>query len=148
MVIINSISRKLDQSENCTMPLSKSFLCKNCISLWNYLVHLVLPTCQKLTCMYSWSSQWMVMSSHPGLPMKNVWCMGWFKFLHIVKKACRAKQEWSTDAYSSPFVTIHYTLFDFVVGKHPNNIESNHQRSDIVEKCISGDRQFCFQWHM
>ena len=32
----------------------------------------------------------------------------------IVKKACLAKQEWSTDAYSSLFVTIHYTLFDFV----------------------------------
>ena len=32
----------------------------------------------------------------------------------IVKKASPAKQEWSTDAYSSLFVTIHYTLFDFV----------------------------------
>ena len=30
----------------------------------------------------------------------------------LVKKACLAKQEWSTDAYSSLFVTIHYTLFD------------------------------------
>ena len=29
----------------------------------------------------------------------------------IVKKACPAKQEWSTDAYSSLFG---YTLFDFV----------------------------------
>ena len=32
----------------------------------------------------------------------------------IVKKACLAKQECSTDAYSSLIVTIHYTLFDFV----------------------------------
>ena len=29
----------------------------------------------------------------------------------IVKKACPARQEWSTDAYSSLF---DYTLFDFV----------------------------------
>ena len=32
----------------------------------------------------------------------------------LVKKACLAKQEWRTDAYSSPFVTVHYALFDFV----------------------------------
>ena len=30
--------------------------------------------------------------------------------IRIVKKACLAKQEWSTDAYSSLFVTIHYTF--------------------------------------
>ena len=65
----------------------------------------------------------------------------------IVKKACLAKQEWSTDAYISLFVTTHYidSLIcwpsDIPVGKHPNdnNIESNHQRSDIVEKHTSGD---------
>ena len=32
----------------------------------------------------------------------------------IVKKACLAKQEWSTDAYNSLLVTIHYTLFDLL----------------------------------
>ena len=65
----------------------------------------------------------------------------------IVKKACLAKQEWSTDAYISLFVTTHYIdclicwPSDIPVGKHPNdnNIESNHQRSDIVEKHTSGD---------
>ena len=65
----------------------------------------------------------------------------------IVKKACLAKQEWSTDAYISLFVTTHYIdclicwPSDIPVGKHPNdnNIESNHQRLDIVEKHTSGD---------
>ena len=52
-----------------------------------------------------------LMSSHPGLPTDNVW---WIDSNPIVKKACLAKQEWSTDAYISLFVTIHYTLFDLL----------------------------------
>ena len=65
----------------------------------------------------------------------------------IVKKACLAKQEWSTDAYSSLFVTIHYTLFDFV--GHPIfqlesilmtiTLNQTTKRSDIVEKRTSRD---------
>ena len=50
--------------------------------------------------------------------------------IRLVKKACLAKQEWSTDAYIFLFVAIHY---DIPVAKHPNdnNIESNHQRSTL-----------------
>ena len=64
----------------------------------------------------------------------------------IVKKACLANKNGAlmhTVLYLSLFI-IHSLICwpsDIPVGKHPNdnNIESNHQRSDIVEKRTSGD---------
>ena len=74
----------------------------------------------------------------------NVW---WIDSNSYSQEGMSSKQEWSTDAYISLFVTTHYIdclicwPSDIPVGKHPNdnNIESNHQRSDIVEKHTSGD---------
>ena len=82
-----------------------------------------------------------LMSSQPGLITNNV---GGLIQIHIVKKACLAKQEWNTDAYYLPLFITHSLICwpsNIPVGKHPNdnNIESNHQRSDIVEKRTSGD---------
>ena len=45
--------------------------------------------------------------SHPGPPIKMSDCL-------IQIPICPANLEWSTDAYSSLFVTTDYTLFDFV----------------------------------
>ena len=64
----------------------------------------------------------------------------------IVKKACLANKNgvlMHTVLYLSLFI-IHSLICwpsDVPVGKHPNdnNIESNHQRSYIVEKRTSGD---------
>ena len=64
----------------------------------------------------------------------------------IVKKACLANKNGAlmhTFLYLSLLI-IHFLICwpsDIPVGKHPNdnNIESNHQRSDIVEKHTSGD---------
>ena len=52
-----------------------------------------------------------LMSSHPGLPTDNVW---WIDSNSYSQEGMFSKQEWSTDAYISLFVTIHYTLFDLL----------------------------------
>ena len=52
-----------------------------------------------------------LMSSHPGLPTNNVW---WIDSNSYSQEGMSSKQKWSTDAYSSLFVTIHYTLFDLL----------------------------------
>ena len=72
-----------------------------------------------------------LMSSHPGLPMSNVW---WIDSNSYSQEGMSSKQEWSTDAYSSLFVTIHYILFDLLDIQYSswpnnNNIESNHHQS-------------------
>ena len=85
-----------------------------------------------------------LMSSHPGLPTNNVWWID--SNSYIVKKACLAKKNGAlmhTFLDLSLFI-IHSLICwpsDIPVGKHPNgnNIESNQQRSDIVEKHTSGD---------
>ena len=52
-----------------------------------------------------------LMSSHPGLPTDNVW---WIDSNSYSQEGMFSKQEWSTDAYISLFVTIHYTLIDLL----------------------------------
>ena len=52
-----------------------------------------------------------LMSSHPGLPTDNLW---WIDSNSYSQEGMSSKQEWSTDAYISLFVTIHYTLFDLL----------------------------------
>ena len=60
-------------------------------------------------------------SRHPGLPMDNVW---WMDSTSYSQEGMSSKQEWSTDEYISLFVTIHYTLFDLIVGHLIFQLES------------------------
>ena len=54
--------------------------------------------------MYSWSRQLVLCQAIQASQRKM---SGGLTQIPIVKKACLAKQEWSSDAYSSLFVTIH-----------------------------------------
>ena len=85
-----------------------------------------------------------LLSSHPGLPKDNVW---WIDSNSYSQEGMLANKN---GALMHTFLYLSLLIIDCLicwpsdipVGKHPNdnNIESNHQRSDIVEKHTSGDR--------
>ena len=57
------------------------------------------------------NSSYTVVSRKRALLTDNVW---WINSNSYSQEGMFSEQEWSTDAYISLFVTIHYTLFDLL----------------------------------
>ena len=88
-----------------------------------------------------------LMSSHPGLPTNNVWWIDSNSSSQEGMSSDTRMEHWCIQSS-----ICHYSLYTLWFVRHPIFklesilmtiiiIESNQQRSDIVEKCTSGD------WH-
>ena len=56
---------------------------------------------------YLLAQEWAALMLSLALAAVRKFMVTELQWLTLVKKACLAKQEWSTDTYSSLFVTIH-----------------------------------------
>ena len=83
-----------------------------------------------------------LVSSHPGPPMKDIW---WLYSNSLSRRHVQQNKNGALmhTAHSLSLLIVHSLSWpsDIPVGKHPSdkNIESNHQTSEIVDKCKSGD---------